>query len=130
MELVDGVDLVEFVRGSSDAAAPLRADRARHVFRQLVDAIAELHRRGKLHRDVKPSNILVTPAGRVAVLDFGLTSDAFVADRMSDESMAGTPAYLAPERRAGVPPSETDDWYAAGVTLYQALTGQMPFEGP
>jgi serine/threonine protein kinase len=129
MELVDGVNLVEYVRGSTDSPASFRADRTRRVFRQLVDGITELHRRGKLHRDIKPSNLLVTPAGRLVILDFGLTSDVFLNDRATDESMAGTPAYVAPERRAGVAPSEGEDWYGVGVTLYEALTGRLPFEG-
>jgi hypothetical protein len=129
MELVHGVNLVEYVRGSA-TTAPLRAERVRHVFRQLVEGIGELHHRGKLHRDIKPSNILITPAGRVVILDFGLAGDVFRDDAAIGESMAGTPAYLAPERRAGAAPSEGHDWYSMGVTLYEALTGRVPFDGP
>ena len=129
MELVNGVNFVEYVRGSGPSGAPVNAGRTRHVLRQLVSGLAALHRRGKLHRDVKPSNILVTPEGRVVVLDFGLTSDVFRADAAVGERLAGTPAYLARERRAGVAPSESQDWYSVGVTLYEALTGRRPFEG-
>ena len=129
MELVHGVNLVEYVRGSA-TTAPLRAERVRHVFRQLVEGIGALHRRGKLHRDIKPSNILITPDGRVVILDFGLASDVVPDDAAIGESMAGTPAYLAPERRAGAAPSEGHDWYSVGVTLYEALTGRVPFDGP
>ena len=129
MELVDGVNLVQYVRGSA-TTAPLSAERVRDVFRQLVEGIGTLHDRGKLHRDIKPSNILITPAGRVVILDFGLASDVFPYDAAIGESMAGTPAYLAPERRAGAAPSESHDWYSMGVTLYQALTGRVPFDGP
>ena len=129
MELVHGVNLVEYIRGSEPSAA-IRADRARHVFRQLVEGIGALHRRGKLHRDIKPSNIMVTPDGRTVILDFGLASDVVPDDAPVGESMAGTPAYLAPERRAGAVPSEGHDWYSVGVTLYEALTGRVPFEGP
>ncbi len=128
MELVHGVNLVEYVRGSA-ATAALRPERVRQVFRQLVEGIGVLHRKGKLHRDIKPSNILVTPDGRVVILDFGLASDIVPDDAAIGESMAGTPAYLAPERRAGAPASEGDDWYSVGVTLYEALTGRVPFEG-
>jgi eukaryotic-like serine/threonine-protein kinase len=128
MELVHGVNLIEYVRGSA-TTTPLRAERVRHVFRQLVEGIGVLHDRGKLHRDIKPSNILITPAGRVVILDFGLASDVFSDEAPIGESMAGTPAYLAPERRAGAAPSEGHDWYSVGVTLYEALTGRVPFDG-
>ena len=129
MELVNGVNFVEYVRGSGPSGAPVDAGRTRHVLRQLVNGIAALHRRGKLHRDVKPSNILVTAAGRVVVLDFGLTSDVFLKDATVGERLAGTPAYLAPERRAGAAPSDSQDWYSVGVTLYEALTGRLPLDG-
>jgi hypothetical protein len=128
MELVNGVNLVEYVR-RPEATPSVRAERVRHVFRQLVEGIGVLHRTGKLHRDIKPSNILVTPAGRVVILDFGLAGDIVPDDAAISETMAGTPAYLAPERRKGTPASEGHDWYGVGVTLYAALTGRVPFEG-
>ena len=129
MELVHGVNLVEYVRGPS-ATASRRAEQVRHVFRQLVEGIGVVHRKGRLHRDIKPSNILVTPGGRVVILDFGLAGDIVPDDDAVGESMAGTPAYLAPERQLGMPASEGHDWYGVGVTLYEALTGRVPFEGP
>jgi predicted Ser/Thr protein kinase/tetratricopeptide (TPR) repeat protein len=129
MELVHGVNLVEYVREPA-TTAPLRAERVRHVFRQLVEGIGALHHRGKLHRDIKPSNILITPEGRVVILDFGLAGDVSSDDSAVGESMAGTPAYLAPERQAGAAPSEGHDWYSMGVTLYEALSGRVPFDGP
>ena len=128
MELVDGVHFVEYVRASAATAAS-RADRIRHVFRQLVEGIGVLHQKGKLHRDIKPSNILITRTGRVVILDFGLASDIAPDVAAIGESMAGTPAYVAPERQAGTPPSEAQDWYSVGVTLYEALTGRLPLEG-
>ncbi len=128
MELVQGVNFVEYVRDAAAAAAPLGAQRTKSVIRQLVEGVGALHRRGKLHRDIKPSNILVTSGGRVVILDFGLASDAVSSDAAMWESMAGTPAYLAPERRAGAAPSESQDWYSVGVTVYKALAGHLPFD--
>ena len=121
MELVRGVNVVEYVRG---LPLPARADATRHVLRQLVDGIETLHRRGKLHRDIKPSNVLVTEDRRVVILDFGLTSDVYSHDDTIGERMAGTPAYLSPERRAGAVPCKLHDWYSVGVTLHEMLTGR------
>ena len=101
----------------------------RSVLRQLVAGVSALHGKGKLHRDIKPSNIMVRRDGRLVILDFGLTSDALPGTAVADDRMAGTPAYLAPEQHAGADPSEASDWYAVGVTLYEALTGRPPFDG-
>ena len=125
MERVNGVAFGEYVRGPKEPREVLAADRARHVFPQLVEAISELHRRGMLHRDVKPSNVLVTDEGRVVVLDFGLIAD--ISTRGLREQLAGTPAYMAPEQLLGAAPSPASDWYSVGVTLYEALTGRLPF---
>jgi hypothetical protein len=133
MELVKGVNVVDYVRGSSAHAtfSSQAADRARSVLRQLVDGLSALHQQGKLHRDIKPSNVLVTPDGRVVILDFGLLSDVLPHGAGDIESiMAGTPAYIAPEQGSGAVPSEANDWYSAGVTVYEALTGRLPFDGP
>jgi hypothetical protein len=91
--------------------------------------LSALHEKGKLHRDIKPSNVMVRRDGRVVILDFGLAIDVPTGAALSDERMAGTPAYLAPEQHAGAAPSEASDWYAVGVTLYEAMTGRMPFSG-
>ncbi len=110
--------------------------RLRSVMRQLVEAIAALHDAGKLHRDIKPSNVLVTPTGRVVVLDFGMVSnsthvdpDAGDAERSVGGAVFGTPAYMSPEQAAGEPITPASDWYSVGAVLYEALTGQLPFDG-
>ena len=95
---------------------------------QLIDGVSALHQRGKLHRDIKPSNILVTPDGRVVILDFGILADVSRCSA-GDEARGGTPAYLSPEEASGAAPSEASDWYGVGVTLYEALTGALPFDG-
>ena len=128
MELVKGVSFVDYVRGADRAQ---RSDaRLVDALRQLIEGVSALHRGGKLHRDIKPSNVLVTPEGRVVILDFGLITELLPQNAGGAEHvLAGTPAYMSPEEGSGAPPSEASDWYGVGVTLYEALTGAVPFAG-
>ena len=110
---------------------PIRdVSRLRDAFRQLAVGLMAIHAAGKLHRDVKPPNVIVTRSGRVVLLDFGVASD--LADRRGhgvDYAMAGTPAYMAPEQATLVRATPASDWYAVGVVLYEALATRLPFEG-
>ncbi len=94
---------------------------------KLTDAIAALHDAGKLHCDLKPSNVLVTPEGRVVVLDFGLVRERPRGTTDEHDALEGTPGYLAPELASSAPPSTAADWYGVGVMLFEAVAGTMPF---
>jgi eukaryotic-like serine/threonine-protein kinase len=127
MELVDGVDVVSTLQRT---ALPKRFTAIRDMFGQIAEGVAALHRHGRLHRDIKPSNVLVASDGRVVILDFGLITDTGAEASTLGVRIAGTPAYMAPEDIAGDAASELSDWYSVGITLYQALTGHVPFVGP
>ena len=104
--------------------------RLRSTLRQIAGALCALHAAGKVHRDVKPSNVLVTSAGRAVLFDFGLIVDLDVNPWLTaDGQMVGTPAFMAPEQISGGRVGPEADWYALGSTLYAALTGQPPFRG-
>jgi hypothetical protein len=148
MEYIDGTDLLTHVgRSASDEMArdisstrelgtprspaePRELEPTLSAFHQLAAGIRALHQAGMLHRDLKPSNVLVS-AGRVVVLDFGLVRGLDSGDKVltQDGVISGTPAYMAPEQAVGLPLAEVADWYAFGVMLYQALTGELPIEG-
>ena len=118
MELLDGVDLLAYLRANP---ARLRA-----ALGALVDGLSALHDAGLVHRDVKPSNVLVTGDDRVVLLDFGLIQRRGIRD--SDDAIVGTPAYLAPELVTGTTATPAADLYAVGVMLYEVLAGRQPFD--
>ncbi|HKU37954.1 MAG TPA: protein kinase, partial [Polyangiales bacterium] len=135
MEYLDGIELERYVRAESEPEAANENGRLPHVrvlaaFQQLASGVRALHGAGMLHRDLKPSNVMIEKE-RVVVLDFGLVRelDKSAAKVTEEGSIAGTPAYMAPEQALGQQLTAACDWYAFGVMLYQALSGELPFEG-
>ena len=127
MELVNGVTFLEYVRPSGSAAY----QRLSAALTELVTGLSALHSCKKLHRDVKPSNVLVQADGRVVVLDFGLVMDldAGSLGTFTERDWFGTLAYMAPEQVTGDVLTAAADWYGVGGLLFQALTGNLPFTG-
>ncbi len=112
---------------------PEAQERLRDGLRQLLPALAALHRAGFVHRDVKPGNVLVSQdLGRVVLADFGLATP--MPEFPGDDSFEGFPVgsvpYMAPEQATGQSPSPAADLYAVGVMIYEALAGRAPFRGP
>jgi serine/threonine-protein kinase len=125
MEFVEGRDLESFLNknGKFEVIEALR------ISALISDAMHYAHTRGVVHRDFKPSNVLVTNTGDPKVMDFGLAKLTHSSIATMEGSLLGSPAYMSPEQALGKPADERSDIYALGVTLYQLLTGRLPFEG-
>src|SRR5262249_17748104 len=126
-DFVQGLTLTDFLsarRSSPREAAGLVA--------AVADALQYAHEQGVVHRDVKPSNILLDDAGHPHLMDFGLAKrDAVDVTMTTDGQVLGTPAYMSPEqaRGEGNRVDGRSDVYSLGVVLYQMLTGELPFRG-
>jgi eukaryotic-like serine/threonine-protein kinase len=128
MEFIDGVDLLSYVRPRAGGAR-LDEERLRAALRQLAAALCAVHDASRVHRDVKPSNVLVAADGRVVLLDFGLSVPTVQGTQLGDVIAAGTAAYMSPEQASAQPVGPASDWYGVGVLLFEALLGRLPFDG-
>ncbi len=114
---------------------PLPLPRVLQLFAQVCAALEEAHRHGVIHRDLKPQNVIVSPQDHVTVVDFGMakivTGAGSGTTALTQHNMVfGTPEYMAPEQARGDELDHRCDVYAAGVILYEMLTGAVPFTGP
>ena len=130
LEYVPGETLAERINRE-----PLELEEALSIARQIAEAVSAAHKKGIIHRDLKPGNIKLTPEGRVKVLDFGLAKSSVIQGKdieiTSTEPghIIGTPAYMSPEQARGNPTDHRTDIWSFGCTMYQMLTGSIPFEG-
>ena len=118
LEYIPGVNLKEY--GSADLPD---AERCRDIALDVLAALGHLHSRDLLHRDVTPTNVIVTPEGRAKLIDFG------VASRPAARTVVGTPAFMAPEVRAGRGADARSDLYEFAVTMIYVMLGRLPYLG-
>ena len=124
MEYVEGVSLSQLMNNGSR----MPESDVLSLMVQLLDALHYAHQRGVWHRDVKPNNIVVTPAGQLKVTDFGIARiESNEATQLT--VLLGSPGYIAPERYTGEAPDWRVDIFSCGVLLYHLLTGRPPFTG-
>ena len=131
MELVEAGTLADDIR----ARGPLPPERTATVGLALLGALEAAHARGILHRDVKPSNVLVTSSdavgpGRVVLTDFGIATTEGDPTVTATGELVGSPSFMAPERGRGEAPGPASDLWSLGATLYTAVEGVPPYAGP
>jgi eukaryotic-like serine/threonine-protein kinase len=124
MELLEGDTLADRLAGG-----PLPPAEAARICAAVADALDAAHSRGIVHRDVKPANVLLTSAGEVKVMDFGIAAAADETQSTTGSGLYGTAAYVSPERAAGQAATPAADLYSLGAVLYELLTGRPPFVG-
>ena len=124
MELVEAPTLAELVRRSG----PLAPEAVAEIGRQVLSALEAAHAAGIVHRDVKPSNIMVGATGRAKLTDFGIAQAADDPTLTKTGAVIGSPAYLAPERLSGQEASPASDIWSLGATLFFAIEGHAAFE--
>ena len=124
MRLINGTDLQTLLD-----AGPLPAERAVHVVEQIASALNDAHQNGLVHRDVKPSNILLAHNDFAYLIDFGIARGVGDTSLTSANAAIGTWSYMAPERFGAGEIGPSSDVYALACVLYQCLTGELPFPG-
>jgi serine/threonine protein kinase/Tfp pilus assembly protein PilF len=125
MEYVAGESLNKIIR----MTGPLTIGTALDYSRQICDGLAEAHRLGVIHRDLKPQNILIDESGTAKIMDFGIARSLEAGSLTGEGMMVGTPEYMSPEQVEGKTADQRTDIYALGVILYEMVTGKRPFSG-
>ena len=132
MEYVEGQSLRDLLR--EEKSLPL--DRALDLAIQAADGLSVAHDGQVVHRDLKPQNLMITPEGRVKILDFGLAKVLGASPGPEGETqltvartVLGTPGYMSPEQAAGETADTRSDIFSLGIVLYEMITGQQPFQG-
>jgi len=125
MEYIPGEDLKSLIH--SIGALPL--GKAVTIARQTAEGLAEAHRRGVVHRDLKPQNIMIDREGGARIMDFGIARSVMAKGITGAGVMIGTPEYMSPEQVDGKEADARSDIYSFGVVLFEMLTGRLPFEG-
>jgi len=125
MEYVPGEDLKSFIRRSEQ----LTVGKSIFIAKQVCDGLAEAHRLGVIHRDLKPQNIMIDKDGNARIMDFGIARSLKAKGITGAGVMIGTPEYMSPEQVEGKEVDQRSDIYSLGVILYEMMTGRVPFEG-
>ncbi len=123
MDYIEGKDLEDYIKKNG----PLPLNIALNIFTQMLSALSYVHAKGIIHRDIKPKNILIDKKGVAKLTDFGIAKSLYSHIKTSTGGYLGAPAYSSPEQMDGKKVDARSDIYSLGVTLYQMLTGSIPY---
>jgi dienelactone hydrolase/predicted Ser/Thr protein kinase len=124
MEFVEGQSLKQRIK-----QGPLKVEEATDIAVQIASGLAEAHKKGIIHRDIKSANIMVTAKGQAKVMDFGLAKLRGGSSLTKTQTTLGTVAYMSPEQSRGEAVDGRTDLWSLGVVLYEMVTGNLPFKG-
>ncbi len=128
LEYVEGKTLKDLIRESP--GGHLSVQQAIGICSQILDALSYAHAHGIIHRDVKPQNVIVTSRGKAKLADFGIAREVTASTvTFAGKNVIGSVHYISPEQAKGLPATEESDIYSAGISLYEMLTGTVPFIG-
>ncbi|OGD21908.1 MAG: hypothetical protein A2W03_11015 [Candidatus Aminicenantes bacterium RBG_16_63_16] len=125
MEYVSGEDLKSFIRRAGHLTEP----KALSIAEQITEGLAEAHRLGVIHRDLKPQNVMIDRDGNAKVMDFGIARSLHAAGFTGSGIMVGTPEYMSPEQAEASGVDQRSDIYSLGIIIYEMVTGKVPFSG-
>ncbi|HEY7575736.1 MAG TPA: protein kinase [Thermoanaerobaculia bacterium] len=125
MQFVEGEDLASLLKREKRLPLP----RILSIFRQVCEGLQAAHEQGVIHRDLKPQNIMLAPADRVYLTDFGLAKTLEQSGMTQTGALIGTPHYMSPEQVKGEPAGPRSDIYSLGIILYEMVTGAVPYSG-
>lgn len=125
MEYIDGITLKEYMTRRGE---PLTWKEVVHFTEQILDALDHAHRKGVVHRDIKPQNIMLLADGKVKIMDFGIARFSRAESQMVSNKAIGSVHYISPEQAKGDVTDAKADIYSVGIMLYEMLSGKLPFE--
>lgn len=125
MQHIDGLNLSDII----ESEAPLHPVVAATIVREICLAIDHAHKNNVIHRDIKPTNVLISKDGKLKVTDFGVAKDETARDQTHVGTLIGTPCYMSPEQTMGKKLTAQSDIFSLGIVLYELVTGVKPFWG-
>lgn len=128
MEFIDGPNLQDRLNDLTRQSKLMPLEEVGRILRQVAEALDYAHQQGMLHRDMKPSNVLLDQGGQAYLVDFGIARMLSGTQYTATGELLGTPVYMSPEQGMGQPLTLATDLYSLGIMLYEMLVGQVPFD--